>query len=200
MPKFLSDFFQKKGKKGVQGIVLMLIVGVALLMISTYLGGRGDDGGVNAASPSMLPTYHQNQEQIPATVAASASMYLAERLEEILSLVAGAGRVRVMLTIGAGSAEFAQNNQQITSTTLEEDGEGGIRNVESINSSITYVMIRQSDGSESPLLLAQTLPAIEGVVIVAEGAADIAVRAALTHAVQALLGVAAHRVQVLQMQ
>jgi len=197
MPKFLSNFFEKKGKKGVQNILLLLLVGVALLLISAYLTSSRNDDGPPAAS-ALSPT-HAEQAFIAETTTTAASC-LAEQLEEILSLVAGVGQVRVMLTMGAGSVDFALNSQQTTSITLEEDGEGGIRNVESINSSITYVMIRQSDGSEMPLMLAQFLPAIEGVIIVAQGGGDIHVRAALTHAVQALLGVAAHRVQVLEMQ
>jgi len=193
MPKFLSNFFEKKGKKGVQNIVLMLLAGVALLLISAYFATSGND---TDAPVTVAPSAAYAEQSVAVATASN----LAEQLEEILSLVAGAGQVRVMLTVGAGSADFAQNSQQTTSATLEEDGEGGIRNVESINSSITYVMIRQSDGSEMPLMLAQTLPAIEGVVIVAQGGGNVHVRAALTHAVQALLGVAAHRVQVLEMQ
>lgn len=199
MPKFLRDFFDKKGKKGVQNLVLMLLVGVLLLVTSTYFANLGGDGNGELGTPSAenageVNIYHM---QHPTATAG-----LAAELEEILSLVAGAGEVRVMVAKGAeaGTRVFAQNSQENTSATTEEDGEGGIRNVESVNSSITYVMMRQSDGGDVPLLLTETIPVIEGIIIVAQGGGDAVVREALTRAVQALLGVAPHRIQVFEME
>lgn len=200
MPGFLKDFFDKKGKKGVQNLIVMLLVGVVLLVVSAYFAnlGGGDDGADVSLAQNVgdvIAYQTQTLEQRPAVVAD-----LAGQLEEILSLVSGAGQVRVMLTMGSGASIFAQDSQENTAATTEEDGEGGVRNVESINSSITYVMVRQSDGSEAPLLLTQIVPDIEGIIIVAQGGGDVVVREALTRAAQALLGVAPHRVMVLQMQ
>jgi len=201
MPKFLKDFFDKKGKKGVQNLLLMLLAGVVLLFVSAYFANMGgDDDILQSSSAVAVDEISIYQSQTSGMVQISAAAYLARQLEEILSLVAGAGEVRVMLTIGNASRYFAQNTQENASVTIEEDSEGGVRNVESTNLSVTYVMVRQTDGSEAPLLLTEVAPNIEGVIIVAQGGQDAAVRAALTHAVQALLGVAAHRVQVFQMQ
>ena len=199
MPGFLKDFFDKKGKKGAQNLVLMLLAGVLLLVASAYFAGVGGDEDITQLS-SQANVEEVIEQQYSPQPTISLATYLAERLEEILSLVAGAGEVRVMLTMGAGTGVFAKNSQENTSVTTEEDSEGGIRNIESINSSITYVMFRQSDGSEAPLLIAQLAPNIEGVIIVAQGGADAAVRAALSQGAQALLGVAPHRVQVFQME
>lgn len=199
MPKFLKDVFEKKGKKGVQTLLLMFLAGVLLLVISGYFASRedGDNRGEGQAHDHASAAYAASNLTAPPI---SLAAYLAKGLEDILSLVAGAGEVRVMLTIGNTSRIFAQNSQSISSKTTEEDSEGGVRYVESANSSFTYVMIRQNDGSEVPLLLTEIAPSIEGVIIVAQGGGDVAVRAALSHAVQALLGVAAHRVQVFEMQ
>ena len=130
----------------------------------------------------------------------SQDAYLARQMEEILSLVAGAGQVRVMLTLGSSAGIYAQNTQASLSMTTEEDGEGGVRNVDTETSSHTYVMVRQTDGSERPLRLQELRPTIEGVIIVAEGAGDVTVRDALVRAAHTVLGIGAHRVQVFQMQ
>ncbi|MCL2376040.1 MAG: hypothetical protein FWC76_01465 [Defluviitaleaceae bacterium] len=204
MPEFLKNFFEKKGKKGVQSLVLMLVVGVILLVASAYLASTG--GGINImplASES-LPMQSFDiahaEEASPLAEAATFSSYLTQQLEEILSLVAGAGNVRVMLTVGNSTNVFAQNSQENVAATTEDDGEGGVRSIHSVNSSITYVMVRRSDGSEAPLMLQEISPDIEGIIIVAQGAGDIAVVDALTRAAQAVLGVAPHRIQVLEMR
>jgi len=191
----IKSFFDKHGKKGAQKLVLLLLLGVALLLASTYFANMGEN------QPLVLPsTLVENITETPVVYPQSSAKYLADQLEEILSLVAGAGEVRVMLTIGAGGASFAQNSQHNISVTTEEDGEGGVRNVESTNIMATYVMVRQNDGSEIPLMLHQIAPNIEGIIIVAQGGGDVAVQRALTQAAQALLGTPPHRVQVFQMQ
>jgi len=202
MPEFLKNFFEKKGKKGVQSLVIMLALGVILLVASSYFANTGS--GINILPLAMddpQPQAFANAEEasLPA-VQATLSSYLTHQLEEILSLVAGAGNVRVMLTMGNGTNIFAQNSQENVAATEEDDGEGGVRNIHSVNSSITYVMVRRSDGSEAPLMLQEISPSIEGIIIVAQGAGDIAVVDALTRAAQAALGVAPHRIQVLEMR
>ena len=197
MPKFLKNFLEKKGKKGAQNLVLMLLCGVALLVASTYFANMSSAPEGDA---SYVPQAVISQELTAQTYPTSLASYLAQELEEILSLVAGAGDVRVMLTMGSGANVFAQNSQENIAATTEEDSEGGMRSIHSINASVTYVMVRQSDGSEAPLMLQEISPSIEGIIIVAQGGGDVAVRDALTRAAQAALGVASHRIQVLQMR
>ena len=199
MPEFLKKFIDNKGKKGVQNLILMLLAGVTLLAASAYFANTTGGDGLFVSSQDLPQevnddyTYDQGA-YIPEVRS------LTEELEEILSLVAGAGQVRVMITLGNAESIFAHNTQQNVSATIEEDGEGGTRNVESVNASITYVMVRQNDGSEVPLMLQEIRPAIEGIIIVAQGGGDPHVASALTRAAQAVLGVPAHRVQVFEMR
>jgi len=199
MPEILKKFFDNKGKKGVQNLILMLLIGVALLAASAYFANTAGGDGLFASSEDM-PQEVNNNYTYDQGAYISGAQSLTEELEEILSLVAGAGQVRVMLTLGNAESIFAHNTQQNVSATIEEDGEGGTRNVESVNASVTYVMVRQNDGSEVPLMLQEIRPAIEGIIIVAEGGGDPHVVLALTRAAQAVLGVAAHRVQVFEMR
>ena len=207
MPLFLKKLFEKKlfekkDKKGVQGLVIMLICGVLLLLASQIFTRMGDNPSIN-----ILPlTADSPQEQAEAettsdiTSAATLSSYLTQQLEDILSLVAGAGDVRVMILMGDAANVFARNSQENVSATIEEDGEGGVRSIHTTNASSTYVMVRRSDGSEAPLMLQEISPAIEGIIIVAQGGGDVVVRDALTRAAHAVLGVAPHRIHVLEMR
>jgi stage III sporulation protein AG len=166
-----------------------------LLLLSTYFSSLDNDSALPNIQPIEAPLWI-----IDETPSFSQHSSIASELEEILSLVAGAGQVRVMLTTSNNrEVVFAQDTSQNMSLTQENDGEGGIRNVETTSASLTYVMMRQNDGSEAPLLLKEAAPTIQGVVIVAEGAGEPAVTASLTRAAATVLGIAPHQVQVLQM-
>ena len=202
MPQFLKNFFEKKDKKGVQNLVIMLILGVLLLVASTYFVGLGENPGINILplaidSPQEQDDVYEPNDTVPDTTLSS---YLTQQLEDILSLVAGAGNVRVMIAMSNATNVFAQNSQENVAATTEEDGEGGVRNIHTTDSSATYVMVRRSDGSETPLLLQEISPAIEGIIIVAQGGGNVVVRDALTRAAQAVLDIAPHRIQVLEMR
>jgi len=195
MLQIFKNFMDKKGKKGLQNLVIMLIAGVVLLLISAYFANTRGDG---AGGELMVESLEFEAPAVASTL--SQERYISQQMEEILSLVAGAGQVRVMLTLGNPANIYAQNTQASLSATTEEDGEGGVRNIDTETSSHTYVMVRQSDGSERPLRIQEIRPNIEGVIIVAEGAGDAAVRDALVRAAHTVLGIAVHRVQVFQMQ
>ena len=195
--QLFKNFMDKKGKKGVQNLVIMLIAGVVLLLISAYFASTRDGGSGNE---ELGIRSEELIEPFVGTSQVSQEAYLARQMEDILSLVAGAGQVRVMLTLGTPAGVYAVNTQMSLSITTEEDGEGGLRNIDTETSSNNYVMVRQADGSERPLRLQEMRPTIEGVIIVAEGAGDITVRDALVRAAHTVLGIGAHRVQVFQMQ
>ncbi|MCL2753404.1 MAG: hypothetical protein FWE44_04560 [Defluviitaleaceae bacterium] len=183
----------KKGKKA-QSLLIMLLLGVLLLLASNYFANR-DEGNDTVADIPYIERHN-----IALTNASSLTAEgLAQQMEEILSQIAGAGEVRVMLTFGSSSSIYAQNIQTSLSATVEEDGEGGTRNIDTEASTHTYVMMRQPDGSERPLRIQEILPQVEGVIVVAAGAGDIAVRDALVRATHTLLGIGSHRVQVFQM-
>ena len=197
--QFFKDFIEKNGKKKVQGLFVMLLIGVMLLLASGYFGRGDDDTNVGGLDVSEISFENAQAQVASQQVSESLSAYLSRQLEEILSLVAGAGQVRVMLTMGAGSSVYAQNVQTNHSATLEDDGTGGTRNIEAETSANTYVTLRQADGSERPLRLQEVRAPIEGVIIVAEGANDVAVRDALIRAAATGLGIGMHQVQVFQM-
>ena len=204
MPQFLKNFFEKKDKKGVQSLVIMLICGVLLLLASQVFANMGENPGINILPLAADSPGEENEifDYMPKGDASNLTLssYLTQQLEDILSLVAGAGHVRVMIYMGNAANVFARDSQENIAATTEEDGEGGVRNIHTINSSTTYVIMRRSDGSETPLLLQEIGPAIEGIVIVAQGGGDVIVRDALTRAAQAVFGIAPHRIQVLEMR
>ena len=123
---------------------------------------------------------------------------LEKRLEEFLSLVEGAGEVRVMVSPIAGrETVFAVDVNESRSYSMEEDAQGGSRETRQHSSQEQTVMVTDRTGTDRPLVLREIEPRIEGIVIIAEGGDSPFVREALTRAARAVLGLEAHMIQVL---
>lgn len=105
-----------------------------------------------------------------------------------LSHIAGAGQVTVMLTLtDGGKAEFATDREETrrgTDTTTEE-------------TLSQQTVLLQGGGRESGLKLRETMPKVQGVVVIASGASTAKVREMLTEAAVTILALPPHRVTVL---
>lgn len=115
-----------------------------------------------------------------------------KKLEEILTKVEGAGKVKVMIT-------YSQSSEKVAAQEVKkEESSDGEENKTSYES--TYVLKNSSDGGNEEVVLTEYMPCTLGVLIVAQGGDDIYVKEALSSAVQALLDVPAHKVEVLKME
>ena len=167
-----KGLFRPENKKMRSNILLALMLGILLLAAGrSFSGSEG-----NAASP-------------PQTIAKeTADRETERRMAEILSKVEGAGEVDVMLTFRQTEEKTIAHNE-----TREENGE-------TLRMEQTAILLEDGDGATQPLILTETSPVVEGVVIAAQGADNPAVAAALNQAAQALLDVPAHKVAVLKMK
>ena len=166
-----KGLFRPENKKMRSNILLALLLGILLL----------------AAGRSFSDS---KEEELPQTVAAmeTADRATERRMAEILSKIQGAGQVDVMLTYRQTEEKTIAHNE-----TREENGE-------TLRTEQTAILLEDGDGATQPLVLTETGPVVEGVVIAAQGADSPAVAAALNQAAQALLDVPAHKVAVLKMK
>lgn len=112
---------------------------------------------------------------------------LESRLEDILSQVKGAGNVKVMLTYKAGSEKIIAYNTD----KENEDREEGFSTNEKNEMALA---------KDSPVVLKEIYPEIEGVLIVAQGGGDTNVKNNLIRASMALLNVDVNKIEVLIMK
>ena len=189
----LRAMFTDKQKPFLTRLILLFCLGMALLLGSTFLDRRESDSRVESVA-SMSTSYE------PAAVT-SYERTLELRLAEVLSLVHGAGRVEVMLTL-SGSREIilAEDTVVNESKINEEDSAGGSRESHSLAKDIRTILVQSPRGGQEPIILREIMPKVEGVIIVAEGGDNVFVREALMRAATTVLGVDIHRVQVLQMK
>ena len=149
-------------------------------------------------------TQGTTQASTPQTTAATSSgreEELEKRLTAILEQVEGAGTVRVMVTLeNRESQVLAKDEKSGTSTTTETNTGGDRREISENTTESTVVQLGNGDGGTQAVVLTTEEAKASGVVIVAQGADNVLVRDALTRAAQALLGVPAHKVEVLKMK
>jgi len=122
---------------------------------------------------------------------------LESKLANLLSQVKGAGAVAVSITLEDGPLEeYAKNTTKESRSIQEKDTSGGTRTT--IETKETeQLQMGKENGIDRPVIAREIKPTIKGVLVIAEGAQDSAVKASLTRAVESGLGVPAYRITVL---
>ena len=152
--------------------------GVALLVVALYLlGGAGK--GEPAAAQGEQPAAAQGE---------LAAAELEERLEQVLSCIRGAGRVDVMITYDSGPEIVPAMSTNVNSTG-SETSEGSRSSSSQQSTESTEPATVSGSGGNEPIVLKEIEPVVRGVIVVAEGAADIEVRLDLQRAVRAVLDI-----------
>ncbi len=181
MKQLWQDWLAKR-KKPIQTVLFpLLLVGVMLLLFGKSFATEETEQSTASEGKQTVQSDQEKQMEV--------------RLEAILSQIEGAGNVRVMITFQNSGEKLLATEEKTQMSYLSASEQ---KQEESTETSV--VLAEGVTGKEEPLLLREDAPAVEGVVIVAEGAADSTVQAALTEAAQALLDVPIHKIAVLQME
>jgi len=124
---------------------------------------------------------------------------LKENLEEILSKINGVGKVNILITYSESSQIMAMYNENTKETSTEEkDTSGGTRLIKESDTQ-KDVIYKEDDGIKEPITQKTIMPKIEGAIITAEGAADAITKTNIVQAVEAVTGLATHKIQVFEM-
>ncbi len=111
-----------------------------------------------------------------------------QQLSGILSQIDGAGEVRVMLTIAAGTETIYQTDSDLSVTD------------DSSSSQNRTVIVTTSQKEEAGVVRQINPPVYMGAIIVCEGAESPAVQLAIVDAVTVVTGLGADRISVLKMK
>lgn len=188
--------------QGQRGLWLAALgaLGVAIIIFSGVFSGARDTGQTTGQTPPGESSVSAGPEQSGSEMTAEEEQ-LGKKLREMLSQVEGAGRVEVSVRLsGSTMSEYAVNNTTAKKTTQEKDQSGGTRTTTEDTGSSQMVMNRSGTGGEQPVVERQTAPQIAGVLVVADGAGDAAVKAKLYEATRVAVGVEPHKILVLPME
>ena len=143
---------------------LILFVGIILLLIPNGSSKKPEQEGIIEKGDNILS--------------------VEETLSEILSMVQGAGKVRVMLTVSSSEETLYQNN-----CSISENG----------NEKQDTVIMTDSERNEKGLVRKIIPPEYLGAIIVCQGADDPTVRLNLIEAVSNVTGLRSDKISILKM-
>ena len=124
---------------------------------------------------------------------------LSMQLEEILEKIDGVGKVKVLITYSQTNEIIPMYNEETSQKDTEEkDTSGGTRKV--IETDVSKEIIyEENSGSKEPITKSIISPKIEGAIITAQGANNATTKANIIQAVEAVTGIASHKIQVFTM-
>ena len=124
---------------------------------------------------------------------------LAEQLEAILSKIQGVGEVKVFVNYSESSEVVAMYNETTkTSNTEESDTSGGTRKIQETDLQ-KEIIYQEDNGEKTPITQKVIQPKVEGAIITAQGANKAETKTNIIQAVEAVTGLATHKIQVFEM-
>lgn len=187
----------KAKKKKIENIIFLIILLIVTVIIINMVWGEEDGKPKEQGDKVLAEVVEHNGDKAEQT---NSYYTLQSSLEEILETIEGVGKVKVLINYAETSTTVAMYNETKTeSVTEEKDTEGGTRNVTSTDTQ-KEIAYTEENGTSAPITEKVVMPTIEGAIITAEGASNGTIKANIISAVQAVTGLATHKIQVFQMQ
>ena len=170
-----------KGKHS-RTLLFVGIAGMALIFLSTVI----QTGGSNKPNPSVGAGQLTSQEDVAQ---------LEDRLTGIVGSIEGVGRCQVMVTAESGvEYVYAVEETQNVNRTNSYNGDEVARETQQENTEQKYIVVDAGNGKKEALVKTERQPAIQGVVIVCEGAGSMVVQERVTQVVTTALGIPYNKV------
>lgn len=177
---FLEHLIQDDKK-----LKLMIFCGLCLigiLFLSSILSGEKKEKNTSETTvQTEVITMEQYVEQ------------LEKKISDLVGRIDGAGRVQVMLTLENGSETVYQSDY---SRQMERSETTGGSYQEQLQESV--VVIEGENGQKQALIKTEKAPAIQGVVIVCDGAENSRVEQRITNAITTAFSISSARVAVVK--
>lgn len=172
-----------KNKKTVEVVIAVVIIAIILCLYLSTLGGETP----NQTDSNSSGTSSREQGQLE----------LEQKLMDTLSVIAGAGKVKVMVTYESTSEKIPAMDIQTNSMESENKENSSVNRSETTNSKPVTI---QEESGTGAMVITEIEPKVRGAIIVAEGAGDVGVKLDLLQAAQTVLNISANRVDVFTMQ
>ncbi|WMC92944.1 hypothetical protein [Kineothrix sp. MB12-C1] len=215
----------KAGKRlGKEQFVIFILVGILLIIIalptetskkSEGAAGLWNMSGAKSNADKIEDTQITKEKagEIPMEAgeyenweagnedAESYEKYLENKLEQIISVMEGAGKAKVIVTVSASKEKVVEKDiPETRSSTQEKDAQGGSRIMQEDSFQEETVYVEESGVGNVPYVVKTLQPVIEGVVVVVQGGDKLEVRKNISEAIVALFGIESHKIKIIKMQ
>ena len=184
----------KKKTENLVFFVVLLIVTIVIINIILN-GNKTVNKQENNSNSKKLAT----TTTIDSEIKANENENVEQQLEKILSKIQGVGDVKVFINYSESSEVVAMYNENTkVSNTEENDTSGGNRKIQATDSQ-KDIIYKEENGEKMPITQKIIQPKIEGAIITAKGAENAETKANIIQAVEAVTGLATHKIQVFEM-
>lgn len=197
--KKLINGFKSKEKRIENLVFLLIILIITLIIINSILKSDENKNEIidsNNMSFSKSGVSSGNESSLINVENLSYSnIQFEEKLEEILSEIKGIEDTKVLITYSE-TEEIIPIYNENNSISETEEGTGENKKIvkeESISKDIIL------DDSSNILIQKKKSPKVEGAIIVVKGNFDVNVETNIVSAVEAITGLASHKIQVFEM-
>lgn len=185
-------------KKKIENLVFFVVILIiTIVVINTIWNGKDKKAKQeNNTNTKQLATINKNSNDLSDM---KTSEDLETKLEGILAKIQGVGTVEVFINYSESSEVIAMYNENSkVSTTEESDTSGGTRKIQETDTQ-KDIIYEEVDGEKTPITQKIVQPKIEGAIITAKGASNIDTKTNIIQAVEAVTGLATHKIQVFEM-
>jgi len=195
--KVIENIKKKTNEQGkrklIENTVIVIIIGAIILIAGSSLFSSNDTKKTNDNKGGV-----ENIETLSKSTESREKEDIEVRLESILSKIEGVGKVDVMVTYVSGKEIVPAYNTRIDENdTVEKDNQGGTRNIKE-SSKEESIVFEEEQGVKKPIIIKDIEPVVKGVIIVAEGASNPSVQEKILKAVQVLMDLPIHKIQVFE--
>ena len=191
-----KEFFKKNGeendkKKNIENIIVFIIILIITVLIINVMWSSDDNKSKNNSEDTtkvLAQTTTANEEQDN----------LENRLENILESINGVGKAKVLIKYSESSSVVAVYNETKSESTTQENDGSSNKDVKQTESK-KEVAYTDENGKNTPITEKVIMPVIEGAIITAQGAGNANIKASIVSAVEAVTGLAVHKIQVFEM-
>lgn len=189
----------KNNKKKIENLVFFVVILIITIVIINIIWKEDEDSSNEKSSQNDTSKQLANKNETSLEVSSNNSNELEIKLEEILSQIQGVGDVKVFINYSESSEMIPMYNESTqTSNTEETDTSGGTRKIEETDSQ-KEIIYEEKDGEKTVITQKIVEPQMEGAIITAKGAQNAEVKTSIIQAVEAVTGLATHKIQVFEM-
>lgn len=169
-----------------ENLLVVGLVGAILIVISLPMGANNTE------------TVKKVEKATVEESGVSDKDYLERKLEELLGQVDGVGKVKVLITYKSSSEKIVLQNTE-TDTSSEEETDGTQTRKSNEKNVREETVYDKSDSGETPYVVKEIEPEIEGVLVAAEGGGNSQTAKNISEAIMALFNIEAHKIKVMKL-
>lgn len=188
-------------KKKIENLVFFIVLLIITIVIINIVwnGDKKSNKEQNTLDSKKLAESVNEINNNSNGIINDSSNEIEAKLENILSKIEGVGDVKVFVNYSESSQIIAMYNEDSKVSNIEEnDTSGGTRKTQETDTK-KDIVYKEENGEKTPITQKVIQPKIEGAIITAKGASNVNVKTNIIQAVEAVTGLAVHKIQVFEM-